>query len=331
MSRKRRLFTPGARVEEFEVIEQIGSGGYGDIYAVLDTMTEPPDVFAMKVEYFNPGHSLLAHEAYFLQCLQHSAYFPKLIAAGTGDEFLWIVMELLGPSLSVTRRALLGRRFTAYSVLQLAKEMLNCIYMLHRKGLTHRDIKPGNFLIRPDRRRPLCLIDFGLSISYLDPQTRKHISFESGHGFAGTCRYASLNTHRGFLLSRRDDLFSWFYSVAELASGNLPWPGTDDRVKTGELKGSVAVEELCRDLPIEFAQIYNYLLTIKFDQKPNYRFINRKLSQAIKRGVFSSRRFDWEYLRPDQTHVISKLHLEMADPDDKDQESVIPVGCGCFA
>jgi serine/threonine protein kinase len=328
-SPKRELLASGTRVKDYIIIKRIGSGGYGDIYAVRDTLTDPPETFAMKIEYPNTKHSSLPCEVQILVALQHSPYFPKLIEAGTTNSLRWLVMELLGPSVSATRRFLPSHRYAAYSVLQLSYEMLSAIYVFHEQGFVHRDIKPGNFLIRPDRRHPICLIDYGLSYSYRQSDSRTHIPFEFDVGFTGTYRYASLHAQNGLQLSRRDDLISWFYSVMELASGHLPWPGSADRQTTASLKATLGVEQLCEDLPIEFMDIYKYINTLEFETKPNYRLIARKIRRAIKVGDFANRRFDWEFLPPETVQQFTIISLEMG-PEDCTATRAIPVGmCGC--
>jgi serine/threonine protein kinase len=325
----RELLAPGTRVNDYFIITRIGSGGYGDIYAVRHAQANPPGTFAMKIEYPNAKHSCLPCEIQTLAYLQHSHYFPKFIDAGNANALRWLVMELLGPSVSATRRYLPNGRYTAYSVLRLGYEMLNAIYTFHEQGFVHRDIKPGNFLIRPDRRHPICLTDYGVSYSYLQEGSRTHIPFKLNVGFTGTYRYASLHAHNRVQLSRRDDLMSWFYSVMELASGQLPWPGLADRQMTATLKATLDVEQFCKDLPLEFVDIYKYINALEFERKPNYRFIARKIRRAIKVGTFADRRFDWEFLPLETVQQFTIVSLEMG-PEDSTATNAIPVGmCGC--
>ena len=65
-------------------------------------------------------------------------------------------------------------------------------------------------------------IHFGLAKLYRDPRTGLHIPYKDGQSLTGTPRYASLNTHSGIELSRRDDIESLGYILVYFMRGNLP-------------------------------------------------------------------------------------------------------------
>lgn len=304
---KRPAIPKGTMIDDFEIIKIVGSGGYGDCYAVRDTLDDK--IYAMKIEYNNQNRLYLHTETKIMRIYQSSPYFPKIHAEGVTDTFRYLVMELFGPSLSMARRILPEHRYRAYSVLRLSLEMLNCIYEYHQQGYTHRDIKPGNFLIRPSRDAPLVLIDYGLSIPYM--KDGRHIRFREEVGFTGTCRYASLHAHEGMELSRRDDIISWFYSVVELIDGQLPWPGSQDRVLTAHLKRTTSARKLCSRLPEEFVKIYSYALKIKFEEEPDYKYIAKQIVKAMKNGQFDSFAFDWESVPEERINGISSIPLNM--------------------
>lgn len=322
-------FEPGTKFNTFEIIRHIDSGGYGDIYSVRDIQTN--ELFALKVELHEAKQPVLHIEISILKQIQGDDCFPRLISYGETDLFKYIAMELLGPSISKLRRQLPNKRYTAFSVLRLAYEMLVCIEEMHKLGFIHRDIKPGNFLIRPNRLSPLCLIDFGLSSSYIDPETKKHIAYKEDVGFVGTFRYASLNVHKEVEVSRRDDLISWFYSVLELANSSLPWPGSQDRQKTEQIKKAMTPEQLCENMPEEFLIIYNYLQKIRFDEEPNYNFIKEYIVIALNSYEFTSFRFDWEFLKPSKLERISPdINLNMGEePSTPDYNIILPAESGC--
>ena len=162
----------GTIVGNFEIIEMIGEGGYGDIYEVKNPQTQMH--YAMKIEYLDAEKRGISTEIKILKDLQSSNLFPVFVESGKNDDFKYLVMELLGPSLSLLRRSVPTKKLSSFTYLTLGASMINCIRDLHKLGYIHRDIKPGNFLIRPDKKNPICLIDFGLSRSYIDPETGLH-------------------------------------------------------------------------------------------------------------------------------------------------------------
>jgi serine/threonine protein kinase len=87
--------------------------------------------------------------------------------------------------------------------------MLKRLKSLHTHGFVHNDLKPENFLTGSDASdRTIYLIDFGLSKRYWRHSTNQHTPFVVNSYLTGTARYASLNSHLGYSLSRRDDLES---------------------------------------------------------------------------------------------------------------------------
>jgi hypothetical protein len=62
------------------------------------------------------------------------------------------------------------------------------------------------------------LIDFGLARKYVG-EDGSHMPPRSDASFRGSTTYASVHAHRNEDLSRRDDLWSWFYMLTELVEG----------------------------------------------------------------------------------------------------------------
>ena len=303
---------PGTIVDKFQVVRLLGRGGYGDVYLVTQLMTNQR--YAMKTESLNSPRQALAQELNIMQRLSSSPLFPKLVAHGTTQSFRWVVLELLGPSLSTCRHAIDGDRYLLYTVLKIALEMVRCIEKLHKLGFVHRDIKPANFLIRPNRSHPISLIDFGLAKDFLE--NGSHVVFREGAGFTGTCRYASPHAHANEELARRDDLMSWFYSVIELVEGSLPWPGSKDREETERAKREADVHDLCKSLPDEFVEIYRYISGLRFEENPDYVKIKKLIRQAAEKKEFEDTSFDWEYLHSDEVKMISAISLEMQETEE---------------
>lgn len=132
--------------------------------------------------------------------------------------------------------------FQFQTIVALGEQMIRRLKWLHDRGFVHRDLKPENFLIGiGEEEETLFLIDFGLSrryrwlflailqfcitpvFRYRDGDKLVHIPHRKGKNLVGTAKYASLNSHLGIELSRRDDIESFGYIMVELCCGELPW------------------------------------------------------------------------------------------------------------
>jgi serine/threonine protein kinase len=262
--------------------------------------------FAMKVQPISTTQPALIHEHKFLERLRGSPSFPTVFISGVTDTHQYFVMELLGPSLSNTRRLTHKQHFSLETTLRLSLFMFDCIRECHGRGIVHGDIKPGNFLLRPGSRRPLTLIDFGLSKDYIDTTTGHPLPEREDAGFSGTPKYASLFVHNGQDQCPRDDLISWLYSVIEIFHGCLPWSQDTDLQVIQSKKQAISVSELLSELPDEFAQIMRYVNRLKYDSIVKYDSISRLLIQIIKKKCpDTSIPFDWETISHSKLRKIT--------------------------
>ena len=120
----------------------------------------------------------------------------------------------------------------------------------------------------------------------------------------GTARYASIFTHLGIEQSRRDDLEGLGYVMIYLLKGLLPWQGLKGDTKKEkyqnitEKKTSTAVEVLCADLPIEFANYINYCKALRFEDRPDYALLRRNFKDLFGRlGMTADYMYDWSLLK----------------------------------
>lgn len=291
-------------VGRFRVVKHVGAGGFGEIYSVMDPSTSK--MCAMKIEYLGVHKSSLKLEIAILQELSGSKYFPKLIDQGKTQTIRYYVMELLGASLQNMRAIAPRKRFSMHTTLRIALESLKAIEEFHNHGYVHRDIKPGNFLIRDDDEYPICLIDFGLCRKYIDDKG-KIIPPRDEPGFTGTCRYASVNAHNYNELGRRDDIISWIYTMVELADSKLPWPGTKDREATRTMKRDITATSLLKSFSDEILDIYREVRKLKYEDKPDYDLYKKLLQDAINECTEKRAGFDWEY--------YSRKLVEEVSPD----------------
>ncbi|KAJ3431427.1 tau-tubulin kinase [Anaeramoeba flamelloides] len=282
---------------------KIGQGGFGEIYSVYDN--EKKEKVAIKMERIDRNKRALRLEISVLRKIQDSRFAAKFISCGRNTEHNYLVMELLGDNLSTLKKKQLQQRFSLGTTIKLGIQMIASIEDVHEVGYLHRDIKPSNFALRLKKNittrnniplETCCIIDFGLARKFNDSEG-KHRPPREEVGFRGTPRYASLNSHLGKELSRRDDLWSLFYVFIEFLKGKLPWSSIRDKQKIFELKTQHTTVELCNNLPKEFATMFNYLSSLKYEDLPNYKYLRRLLTDIYHQyGYNENTKYDWEIM-----------------------------------
>uniref|UniRef100_A0A1I7XJG4 non-specific serine/threonine protein kinase n=1 Tax=Heterorhabditis bacteriophora TaxID=37862 RepID=A0A1I7XJG4_HETBA len=225
-----------------------------------------------------------------------------------------MVMEILGPSLenifTYCSNQFRHEMFIIYydslqSIYQLGTQMLDRVEHLHSRGFIHRDLKPENFLMGVGANESICyLIDFGLArryrsindinlfkellLRYRDGESLTHVPYRKGKNLVGTAKYASLNSHNGIELSRRDDLESLAYILLEFITGDLPWkePRNRARFRTKQqsynriraMKEQMDWDKVCPALSQWVADVR----ALEFADKPDYDKFRGYLKDYLK-------------------------------------------------
>jgi serine/threonine protein kinase len=297
----------GTRILNLVVAQKIGHGAFGEIYSAIDIVTGT--IWAVKTESPSAHRKTLAFEYQILAQIQSSPHFPRLGTLGRCSMFSFYSMENLGPSLSQICKGLEPRRFSFSTGVRASYHILKCIESFHRFGFVHRDIKPGNILTRENAEYPLCLIDFGLSRVYVNPETGQHLPQRPRVGFRGTRAYASRNAHLSQDLSRRDDLISWFYLMFEFTIGPLPWRRCSDKGQILYQKENFDIRRRVETIAPELFEIWKHIAKLGFPDAPNYRYIDHYLMRMITRQeIAMDCPFDWtDMLREDRTRMAETL------------------------
>ncbi|KAJ6249103.1 tau-tubulin kinase 2 [Anaeramoeba flamelloides] len=288
------------------LVTRIGQGGFGEIYIAHDHQTDRS--VAIKFEKRRIEKVTLKFEIEVLNQLQSSSFFPNFICSGCSKDFNYLVMDLHGPNLSSVRRHHRKRCFSITTTIKIGIEMISAIKEIHKIGYIHRDIKPSNFVLhhdttikkliskkkkKNDKSPTICLLDFGLARKYLDNEGNL-LQSRGNVGFRGTARYASLNSHLGTDLSRRDDIWSLLYLLIECIKGELPWSRVKDRQLIFELKKKFNSLSLVKGLPRQFTKFYEYVKKLKFQDSIDYSYLIMLLKKIIKEGDYEKDSYtDW--------------------------------------
>ena len=282
-------------LENYVILEQIGSGSFGEVYLA---QYKYGGYVAVKVEDKKKAQRI--YNEYKIYRHLHKSNFntglPKIYDFLQSNEYNIMVMQLLGPSLEDLFNKF-DRKLKLSTVFFLAEQLIILLEKLHDAGYIHRDIKPNNFLIGRDKNKSqIFMMDFGLSKKYLIKN--RHIKFRDKRSLIGTARYASVNMHMGFEPSRRDDLESVGYMLIYFLKGSLPWQGLKKQkgVKhieiIGETKICISSETLCEDIPNCFRDYISYCRKLKFDETPDYKYL-RKLFKNTSDKMNIKQHLEW--------------------------------------
>ena len=265
---QKRDFT--GTIKGYTNIKFLDEGGFGKIYKAFDPFNNP---VALK-EFRTTEES--NHEWKVLKALQSIEGIPKVYnQIQMPNNKAIISMQLLGPNL--LKHSYLTKEHNYKQLYEIWENSLKILQKVHKKNFVHNDIKPNQFLYSTDMSQ-LFLVDFGLAKKFRDKN--RHKILEPQVKREGNLMFATLNCHKGYNLSRRDDIISFAYMLIYLAKGKLPWEkipnayGKIDKWKYVKvLKASILNHELCQGLPIEFLRLLEYAKSLMFEQKPNYEYL----------------------------------------------------------
>lgn len=239
----------------YRVGKKIGEGSFGVIFEGTNLLNNSQ--VAIKFEPRKSDAPQLRDEYRTYKILVGCPGIPNVYYFGQEGLHNILVIDLLGPSLEDLFDHC-NRRFSAKTVVMVAKQMLSRVQTIHEKNLIYRDIKPDNFLIgRPGSKSAnvIHVVDFGMAKQYRDPKTKQHIPYRERKSLSGTARYMSINTHLGREQSRRDDLEALGHVFMYFLRGGLPWQGLKAATnkqkyeKIGEKKQTTAIKDLCDGYP----------------------------------------------------------------------------------
>ncbi|MDE2050627.1 MAG: serine/threonine protein kinase [Gammaproteobacteria bacterium] len=207
----------GAFVRGYRRVGQVASGKRADIF--LAERVASCSLVALKVVRDEPEKGeapdsflRFLHEYEIAQRIRHPG-IVRLFDLGVSDEHAWLVMEYF-PRGDLRRR--MKSQVAPRWAVGVAAAIARALAALHAGGVVHRDLKPGNVMLREDGG--IALIDFGLS---KDTVQRPDLT-ERGLIF-GTPHYMSPEQGHGEPTDARSDLYSLGIILYEMLTGGKPY------------------------------------------------------------------------------------------------------------
>ncbi len=206
------------RIGRYRVERVLGKGGFGLVFLAYDEQLERH--VAVKVPHAKLVSRLEDAEAYLTEArtvanLDHPHVVPVHDVGSTADFPCFVVSKYIdGEDLAARIKR---SRLTVIESVQLVATVAEALHYAHKRGLVHRDIKPGNILI--DKNGAAFVVDFGLALREQD--------LGKGARYAGTPAYMSPEQARGegHRVDGRSDIFSLSVVLYELLVGRRPFTG----------------------------------------------------------------------------------------------------------
>jgi len=200
----------------FEVLEELGSGGFGRVLRCVDR--ESGNEVAVKELIGMRPAALLAlkHEFRMVAEVQHEG-LVRLYELFEEAGHWGFSMELVPGSdfLAWTRSERQGLAFDERRLRAGLVALLEALGALHRAGLVHRDVKPDNVRVTPEGK--VKLLDFGLVQAGHDVLPQEGL---------GTVAFMAPEQARGERVGEAADHYALGVLLYEVLTGELPFNGT---------------------------------------------------------------------------------------------------------
>jgi tetratricopeptide (TPR) repeat protein/tRNA A-37 threonylcarbamoyl transferase component Bud32 len=215
---KEELTTGSTFAERYQIIEELGRGGMGKVYRVLDK--ELKEEVALKL--IRPE---IAKDEKTIERFKNELKFARKISHRNIGR-MYELMEDKGTHF-ITMQYVSGQdlrglirqtgQLTTGKAISIAKEICEGLIEAHHQGVIHRDLKPSNIIIDKDGNARI--LDFGIARSV----ERKGIT---GAGvMIGTPEYMSPEQVEGKETDQRSDIYSLGVILYEMVTGRVPFEG----------------------------------------------------------------------------------------------------------
>jgi len=215
----------GTRLGQYEILDQLGAGGMGEVYRARDT-TLDRDVAIKVIPADLAGdeqrRTRFTREAKALAALNHTNIAAIYGLEEAGD-VRFIVMELVDGE-SLQARLQRGPLPLAEG-LAISRQVAAALEAAHRAGIVHRDIKPANVVVTASGEAKV--LDFGIAKEMEERHVAEATALPTeltGEGvILGTAPYMSPEQVRGGAIDERSDIWSFGCLLYELLAARGPF------------------------------------------------------------------------------------------------------------
>ena len=201
----RAVLSAGTQLGPYKIEGPLGSGGMGEVFRAVDTRLGRPVAIKTSQEQFSARFD---REARAISSLNH----PNICTLhDVGPNYL--VMELCEGETLAAR--LKRGKLSIQEALRYGAQIADALAAAHAKGITHRDLKPGNIMLG---KAGIKVLDFGLAKSPQD------LTLTGTRMVMGTPAYMAPEQREGKECDARTDIYSLGLVLYEMATGKRAEP-----------------------------------------------------------------------------------------------------------
>lgn len=214
------MISPGTKLGgRYRLEERIASGGMGDVWRCVDEVLGRTVAVKILLPSLleEPGFTeRFRVEARTMAAIKHPGVVDIYDYGSDPAAGAYLVMEYVeGDALSRTL-AKVGR-LTPARTMALVAQAADALHAAHEMGVVHRDVKPGNLLVRPNGT--LVLTDFGIARSIGSAQ------LTAAGSVLGTASYISPEQAMGEQATRLSDVYALGVVAYQCLAGRRPFEG----------------------------------------------------------------------------------------------------------
>jgi WD40 repeat protein len=206
----------GKELNQYRILGPLGEGGMAAVYKAYQPSMDRQVAIKILPRLYAAEPGFLARfeqEARVIASLEHPHIIP-VHDFGEADNYTYLVMRFVEGG---TLADLLGKApIPLVEIQRIIGQIAGALDYAHGRGVIHRDVKPTNVLVDPQRN---CLLtDFGIA-KMVEGTSALTVS----GAFLGTPKYASPEQARGEKLTGRSDVYSLGIILYEMATGRPPF------------------------------------------------------------------------------------------------------------
>ena len=215
---KDELTTGSTFAGRYQIIEELGRGGMGRVYKVMDTrIKEKVALKLLKPEIASDKRTIerFSNELKFARKIRHKNVCQMFdLNEEKGTQY--ITMEYV-PGEDLKSMVRMSGQLSVGTAVNIAKQVCEGLAEAHKLGVIHRDLKPQNIMI--DKNGNALIMDFGIARSI------KGKGMTAAGVMIGTPEYMSPEQVEGKEVDQRSDIYSLGVILYEMLTGRVPFEG----------------------------------------------------------------------------------------------------------